>query len=242
MSYYVFGAMIIYVLSCFAIKVRKINIGQGIFIGGLVFFLFSAVMDVFYFTFDDLLISPPFQLTGVAMLLFALCKATAVFLDTMREVAEAKQAEQRLEIAEESNKAKGVFLAKMSHEIRTPMNAIIGMSELILRENLSSSAHDQAVTIKHSGDHLLSIINDILDFSKIESGKLEIINNRYLFHSTINDVVNIIKMRMTNADLKFVVYVQHDIPNELFGDVVRLRQVLLNILTNSLKYTKAGYF
>ena len=144
--------------------------------------------------------------------------------------------------AESASKAKSDFLSKMSHEIRTPLNAILGMAELILRENLSDSAREQAITIKQSGDHLLSIINDILDLSKVESGKLELVNTVYLFHSTINDVINIIKMRQTNPELHFVVYMQHDIANELFGDEVRLRQILINILTNALKYTKKGHF
>ena len=144
--------------------------------------------------------------------------------------------------AENASKAKSDFLSKMSHEIRTPMNAIMGMTELILREEISAVAREQAVTIKQSGYHLLSIINDILDLSKVESGKLEIINTEYLFHSTVHDVISIMKMRMTNPELRFAVYMQHDIPNELFGDEVRIRQILLNILTNAFKYTKKGFF
>jgi len=144
--------------------------------------------------------------------------------------------------AENASKAKSDFLSKMSHEIRTPMNAIMGMTELILREDISAAAREQAVTIKQSGYHLLSIINDILDLSKVESGKLELINTEYLFHSTVHDVISIMKMRMTNPELRFAVYMQHDIPNELFGDEVRIRQILLNVLTNALKYTKTGFF
>ncbi|MCL2232420.1 MAG: ATP-binding protein [Treponema sp.] len=150
---------------------------------------------------------------------------------------------QRLKIeAESASKAKSDFLSKMSHEIRTPLNAVLGMAELMLRENLPDAAREQAMTIKQSGDHLLSIVNDILDLSKVESGKLELVNTGYLFHSTINDVISIIKMRKTNPDLNFAVYMQHDIPNGLFGDEVRLRQILINVLTNALKYTRKGHF
>jgi len=144
--------------------------------------------------------------------------------------------------AESASKAKSDFLSKMSHEIRTPMNAILGMAELILREDISDAAREQVTTIKQSGDHLLSIINNILDISKVESGKLEIINTEYLFHSTIHDVISIIKMRITNPELDFAVYMQHDIPNALVGDEVRIRQILLNILSNALKYTRKGFF
>ena len=139
-----------------------------------------------------------------------------------------------------ASKAKSNFLAKMSHEIRTPMNAIIGMAELTLREYISDAAREHIITIKKAGANLLSIINDILDFSKIESGKLEIVPRNYLFSSLIKDVVNIIKMRIVDSNLSFVMNIDYNVPNSLFGDEARIRQVLLNILSNAVKYTKKG--
>jgi len=153
-----------------------------------------------------------------------------------------KHMEDAQQKAENASKAKSDFLSKMSHEIRTPMNAIIGMTELILREQLTATAREQATTIRQSGDHLLSIINDILDLSKVESGKLELVNADYLFHSTIQDVISIIKMRMASPAVRFAVYMQHNLPTLLHGDEVRIRQILLNVLTNALKYTRSGYF
>jgi len=140
-----------------------------------------------------------------------------------------------------ASNAKSDFLAKMSHEIRTPMNAIIGMAELALRENMDSSAHEHVITIKQASTNLLSIINDILDFSKIESGKLEIIPNNYMFSSLALDVINIIRMKVVDSNLQFVANIDSNIPNVLFGDETRIRQVLLNILSNAVKYTKKGF-
>ena len=143
--------------------------------------------------------------------------------------------------AENANKAKGDFLARMSHEIRTPMNAVIGMAELALRENIPPSAYEHIATIKQSGQTLLSIINDILDFSKIESGKLEITPTDYLLASLINDIVSIIQMRMADSQVRFAVNIDCKIPNILCGDEIRIRQIMLNILSNAAKYTEKGY-
>jgi len=154
---------------------------------------------------------------------------------------EAIEAQHEKEKAEALARSKGDFLAKMSHEIRTPMNAIIGMSELALRENLPQSGREHVLTIRQAGKNLLSIINDILDFSKIESGKLEIVPAEYLFSSLINDVVSIIRTRVVDSEILFVVNVDCNIPNELFGDEIRIRQALLNILSNAVKYTEKGF-
>jgi len=144
------------------------------------------------------------------------------------------------EKAEAATVAKSRFLAKMSHEIRTPMNAIVGMAELAMRENIPPAAYEQVQTIKQAGANLLSIINDLLDFSKIESGRVDIIADDYDFSSLINDVTGIIKTRIIDRPLTFIVDVDENIPNGLHGDEVRIRQVLLNVLSNAVKYTEKG--
>ncbi|MDR1410958.1 MAG: Cache 3/Cache 2 fusion domain-containing protein, partial [Spirochaetaceae bacterium] len=144
--------------------------------------------------------------------------------ETITDINEAKHR------AETANEAKSTFLAKTSHEIRTPMNAIVGMSELILREKISPEVYEYTMGIKQAGANLLSIINDILDFSKIESGKLEILPIHYYFRSVINDVINIIRIRALEKSLVFIANIDSAMPNDLIGDEVRIRQILLNLL------------
>jgi signal transduction histidine kinase len=142
--------------------------------------------------------------------------------------------------SESANIAKSQFLSTMSHEIRTPMNAIIGISELTLREEASPRVKTYVSEIKQAGSNLISIINDILDFSKIESGKLDIIPIKYGLASLLNDTINIISVRLVEKPIKFEVNVDSSLPITLLGDEIRIRQILLNLLTNAVKYTHEG--
>lgn len=142
--------------------------------------------------------------------------------------------------ADAANRAKSDFLAKMSHEIRTPINAVIGMNEMILRESTESEIHKYAFDIKSSANTLLSIINEILDSSKIESGKLEIIPVAYEAGNLFHDVHNMINLRTQKKGLKLVFDIDENMPSGLYGDDIRLRQILVNLLTNAVKYTHEG--
>ena len=159
-------------------------------------------------------------------------------LGISRDITEHKAAE---EAAHKASREKSIFLAKMSHEIRTPMNAIIGMAELALRTDDIKVAREHLITVKQAGANLLSIINDILDFSKIESGKMEIVPGDYTFSSLINDVISIIRMRVIDTQVRFAVNIDCNIPNALIGDEIRIRQGLLNVLNNAVKYTEKGF-
>lgn len=143
--------------------------------------------------------------------------------------------------AERANSTKGDFLANMSHEIRTPMNAIVGMCELILREReISDTVREYCFNIQNSGRSLLAIINDILDFSKIDSHKMELIEDEFNLASTINDVVNMAVTRKGNKKLELIIHVDPEIPSGLIGDEIRIRQVIINLVTNAIKYTESG--
>ncbi len=140
----------------------------------------------------------------------------------------------------EANKTKNVFISNMSHEIRTPINAVLGMDEMIIRETTEDNIRSYAYDIKNAGKMLLSIINDILDFSKIEAGKMEIIPTEYNLVSMINDVYNMISNKAKEKSLDFAIEIDSDLPTKLYGDEIRIEQVLINILTNAVKYTQKG--
>lgn len=156
-------------------------------------------------------------------------------LDDMLKLVEVK-----CEDALQATRSKSDFLSNMSHEIRTPINSILGMNEMILRECKDEEILNYAATVEQSGRLLLALINEILDLSKIESGKMEIVPVEYQMSSILNDVVNMIKERAEKKDLELEIEANAKIPNHLYGDEIRIRQVLTNLLTNAVKYTKAG--
>ena len=161
----------------------------------------------------------------------------------VRYFYKARQAEKFREekiLADEANKAKSEFLSNMSHEIRTPINAVLGMDEMILRESKDETILEYAENIRISGNSLLGLVNDILDFSKIEAGKMEIIPVEYHLSSVLNDLLNMIRPRADKKNLTVEVKCSPDIPSILFGDEIRIKQVVTNILTNAVKYTEIG--
>ena len=169
---------------------------------------------------------------------------------------EAKALKLEKEAADQANQAKSDFLADMSHEIRTPINAVLGMNEMILRESVKARDNEipdkdrinnsfsniisYSHNIESAGNNLLAIINDILDLSKIEAGKMDIKEGNYQLSSVINDLSNLNYFKAKEKGLDFIINVDEDLPDQLYGDKVRVRQVITNILSNAVKYTEEG--
>ncbi len=147
---------------------------------------------------------------------------------------------QKAEEAETAANSKSAFLANISHEIRTPLNAILGMNELVLRESRQPHIKEYAMYIKNSGKSLLTIISDILDLSKIESGKVYLVNENYSLSSLVEDVERSIQKRIMEKGLELKIYVEPELHENLKGDEVRIKQIIMNLLTNAVKYTEKG--
>ena len=227
--------------------------------GIIVSFYFSALFGVLFYTPLRRIVEGHYSeiiLMRFPILYFFLFLTTSFVMvqyhkSVLDQIDKAEQLQKAKEEADRANKAKSDFLAEMSHEIRTPINAVLGMNEMIRRESVQAAEggdpeeafrkiSSYSGNIEDAGTNLLSIINDILDFSKIEAGRLELVPNNYELDSLLGDVSSLIGFRVKEKGLEYTLDADEKIPNILFGDKVRVRQIITNLLTNAVKYTDRG--
>lgn len=175
---------------------------------------------------------------GLLLLLFGI--GIFYFFGAQEKAKESEELREAKEAAEKANRAKNDFLANMSHEIRTPINAINGMNEMILRESTDKQILRYAQDIKYAGQTLLTLVGDVLDFARIESGKVEIMEEEYNLSLLLIEVISMVRMKAEKKGLKLVVDVESTLPDYLYGDSLKVKQIILNILNNAVKYTKKG--
>ena len=198
--------------------------------GLLVYIAYSQKGITSQESFVNFLVFLVFQLVmGIVMLYTKYC--------LQKEIVTANRQHQEIEML---NKAQNSFFSNMSHEIRTPINTIIGLNEMILREDVSEEVLEDAANIKSAGKLLLNLINDILDMSKIQSGRMQLLSAPYQTGEMLSDLVGMMWIRAKEKKLEFHVDVSPEIPHELIGDDVRIKQILINVLNNAIKYTKEG--
>ena len=178
----------------------------------------------------------------VSLLLVGICMYLMLAYQKSIFVEESKRAHEEARRAEELNRSQNRFFSSMSHEIRTPINSILGLNELILRdEYVSDDVVKDAAGIQGAGKMLLALINDILDFSKIEAGSMDIVPVDYRIGDMLSEVVNMIWLKAHEKDLGFEVTVDPEVPMVLYGDEVRIKQIIINLLNNAVKYTRKGH-
>lgn len=197
---------------------------------GFLGIVIGTIIELILFYLNSITIGTVLSYALIFLLIMAAYKTTQDLLANEREKQQAIYA----------NEAKAKFLANMSHEIRTPINTIIGMNEMILRECSDAKIQEYSGYIQSSSNMLLALINDILDFSKIESGQYELIEGSYHIDRLLIDELNLLEARANKKNLQLTLEADEHIPNELWGDELRIKQVITNILTNAVKYTETG--
>ena len=237
------------VIMCFSALYRRIGLTvlEIIYVTGLYVYLYLMYPDKFFANLENPLSAVArmvlFYLGSVAVIAMISWFRNAVKIMESRSqsITELyRMVEQEKLNAEAGSREKAEFLANMSHEMRTPMIAVSGMSELLLQNDLTPLEEEYVTTIQNSAHNMLSMVNDILDFSKIEANKMNLDEAPYSVEELVSDVASIVNVRIGEKDIAFVADIAPDIPAELIGDEARLRQILINLLNNAVKFTESG--
>ena len=230
--YLILSALIVLFLTTIIIDIVKKHIGEYLYVSyGIIGVLLASVLQILQSLNKNRLFNGSIICIGFVFMIIMACVQAVI--DVIHSENEKQQALY-------ASEAKAKFLASMSHEIRTPINAVLGIDELIAKETTESNIKEYAEDIRNAGRNLLAIINDILDFSKIESGKMSIVPTEYNLASVINDSCSMIKLKADEKDLTFKTICDESLPSRLYGDEVRIRQILINLLSNAVKYTNEG--
>ncbi len=220
------------IVTTITIDALKRKISDYLFVGiGIYGMLLTAILEmVFYYTGADLSLGTVLAIGLLFLLIMAIIK-------TGQDLFLSEKKKQQAITARE---AQAKFLANMSHEIRTPINAIIGMNEMILRENENDAIQDYAHNIQSASNMLLGLVNDVLDFSKIESGQLELVEDTYHLATLLQDEILLLKSRSAAKPISTHIDIAPNLPSKFFGDELRIKQILTNLLSNAVKYTNQG--
>ena len=232
--YLLFG--MVYVCLVVDGKAKYIFLASCFLVSGICYYItYSESLTV-----TDHMLNRAYINSFIALLIVGIWVCGSIFFQNAVFRSENEIAEKQRKEIEELNHAQNRFFSSMSHEIRTPINTIIGLNEMILREDVSDEVAADAMNIQGASKMLLSLINDFLDMSKIESGKMDIVPVTYNVGDMLSDIVNTIWVRAKEKGLEFHIDVDQAVPAHLYGDEVRIRQILLNVLKNAVKYTRSG--
>jgi len=218
------------IIGAIIVDLFKKNIKEYLVVGiGVLAMLFSTIVEIgiYYVNGAD----------GTALAVGLMLLLVAAIIQSGQDLFLTEKRKNQAVLAKEAEER---FLANMSHEIRTPMNAIIGMTEILLRGDLTKEQKEYLNNIKSSGNALVSIINDILDISKIEAGKMELVDEVYAFRPMIDDIEKIIRNRIGDKPIDLLCEIEQSVPERLYGDGLRIRQIIINLANNAAKFTEKG--
>lgn len=228
--YNLMGFIVLFNMLLFILRFKYVN--KRKFIPCIVFIVGCGIVGVIQSRYPNITLSTPMEMFVLFIMYFTIENPDMAMIEQLNVARDQ---------ADRANRAKSDFLSSMSHEIRTPLNAILGFSQALAEEDLPYQAQEEVKDIVMASETLLEIVNGILDISKIEANKLEIVNTEYSFNGLLEELVSLTKARIGEKPIDFKCSFSPDLPKFMYGDKVRIKQIILNLLTNAVKYTKDGW-